>query len=328
MKFGSIKRKIAFLLNEKSILYKILEKINLVIFHWDKRMKLTHPGEMDEDKTYLVIRPQSDTEGLLSSYYYVVSYINWGQERGYICYVDFDSELCQYHIKRSINGTTNAWEYYFEQPNKELNRKLISEKKNVLYSGWRFCKQIPIIKKDLETVRSETNLKITREKLKVKPYILEIVKEKICSKFNGKSVLGVYIRGTDYVSLKPSGHPIQPNIEDVIVKIKEFLSKYEIDYIFIVTEDKNYYDKISGIFKDKIISSNKETFWDYKPGNYISNSFKNDPYERGLEYLVKMIMLTECDYLISSITNGSLFSYGLKEDEYIDSFWFNLGFYD
>ena len=44
--------------------------------------------------------------------------------------------------------------------------------------------------------------------------------------------------------------------------------------------------------------------------------------------MVKMILLSKCKYLISSITQGSKFSYALNGGKYIDEYIFNLGLYD
>ena len=49
---------------------------------------------------------------------------------------------------------------------------------------------------------------------------------------NKKNILGVLARGTDYVAMKPSGHPIQPNISDIIKDVKSMDDKYIYDYIF------------------------------------------------------------------------------------------------
>ena len=49
---------------------------------------------------------------------------------------------------------------------------------------------------------------------------------------------------------------------------------------------------------------------------------------RGQRYLVKMILLSKCKYLISSITQGSKFSYALNGGKYLDEYIFNLGLYD
>ena len=51
------------------------------------------------------------------------------------------------------------------------------------------------------------------------------------------TTVGVYLRGTDYIDLKPSGHPVQPTVEQAMLVIDEYTRKYNVDSIFLVTED-------------------------------------------------------------------------------------------
>ena len=50
--------------------------------------------------------------------------------------------------------------------------------------------------------------------------------------------IGVYVRGTDYVKLRPSGEYVQPNVKQVEEQISKFIEKYQAP-IFLVTEDVN-----------------------------------------------------------------------------------------
>ena len=59
-----------------------------------------------------------------------------------------------------------------------------------------------------------------------------------------------------------------------------------------------------------------------------SNILEDNKKLRGQNYLVKMILLSKCKYLISSITQGSKFSYALNGGKYKDEYIFNLGLYD
>ena len=58
-----------------------------------------------------------------------------------------------------------------------------------------------------------------------------------------------------------------------------------------------------------------------------SNVLDEDKKQRGQKYLVKMILLSRCKYLISSITQGSKFSYALNGGKYMDEYIFDLGLY-
>ena len=59
-----------------------------------------------------------------------------------------------------------------------------------------------------------------------------------------------------------------------------------------------------------------------------SGVLNDDKKQRGQNYLVKMILLSKCKYLISSITQGSKFSYALNGGKDKDEYIFNLGLYD
>lgn len=71
--------------------------------------------------------------------------------------------------------------------------------------------------------------------------------------FNGsKNVLGVKMRGTDYIAAKPRDHPIPPKVEVVIIDVKKLYYKNKYDWIFISTEDEIIKEKFIKEFDDKI----------------------------------------------------------------------------
>lgn len=53
-----------------------------------------------------------------------------------------------------------------------------------------------------------------------------------------EKVLGVLCRGTDYVSLRPYNHPVQPSVPNMLQKADEMLRYYKLEYIYLVTEDE------------------------------------------------------------------------------------------
>ena len=55
---------------------------------------------------------------------------------------------------------------------------------------------------------------------------------------NSKNILGVKIRGTDYLSVKPKNHSKQPKVEQVILDVKHMDEQYNYDFIFFATEDE------------------------------------------------------------------------------------------
>ena len=53
-----------------------------------------------------------------------------------------------------------------------------------------------------------------------------------------EKVLGVLCRGTDYVSLRPYNHPVQPSVSEMLQKAGEMLRCYKLEHIYLVTEDE------------------------------------------------------------------------------------------
>lgn len=124
----------------------------------------------------------------------------------------------------------------------------------------------------------------------------------------------VYIRGTDYVKLKPSGEYVQPSVDQMKCKIHEFENKYNAP-IFLVTEDGDIFDNLKKEFGDIIRIVSFDTFIrNYEGKDVLSKSdvLEKDKKLRGQKYLAKMILLAKCKYFVGSMTQGSKFSYILN----------------
>ena len=129
--------------------------------------------------------------------------------------------------------------------------------------------------------------------------------------------------------MRPSGEYVQPDVFMVEQQIKLFLLKYNAP-IYLVTEDGDIYDELTNKFGDIIRIVSFDSFirnYDGKDVLSRSGVLNDDKKQRGQNYLVKMVLLSKCKYLISSITQGSKFSYALNGGTYEDEYIFNLGLY-
>ena len=286
-------------------------------------------GKINEDKTIYIVKPdyQDGVEGLLSLIYKQVIYIDYAKSKGYITFVDWKNYKTQYY-----DGKNNVWNFFFEQPS-DISEEEVYTSKNVVLSGWTFKNINPlglfeskifydkkIEKKSYELLNN--NLVFSKE-------VLEIV-EKESQILDVENCIGVYIRGTDYVKLRPSGEYIQPDVNQVKEQVTKFIEKYQVP-VFLVTEDGFIYDELINTFGDYIRVVSFDSFirnYDGKDVLSKSKVLDEDKKKRGQRYLVKMILLSKCKYLISSITQGSKFSYSLNGGNYKDKYIFDLGLYD
>lgn len=289
--------------------------------------KMTY-GELNKDKKIFVVKPdyQDGVEGLLSLIHRQVLYIDYARKQGFVPYVDWKNYKTQYH-----DGENNAWEFFFKQPS-ELTESEVYTSKNVYLSGWTFKNINPLGLFESEIFfDSELEAKsyqLLKDNLVFNDEILKMVEQE-SKQLNIESCIGVYVRGTDYVKLRPSGEYVQPNIEQVKQKVAMFIKKYHAP-IFLVTEDGEIFDELVQTFGNNIRIVSYDTFIRNYDGDDVlskSNVLDEDKKQRGQRYLVKMILLSNCKYLISSMTQGSKFSYALNGAKYEDEYIFNLGLY-
>lgn len=316
-----------FFIGKKSTkLVKLLSYINLSLFHRDLKYRKKCYGQLNLDKTFLIIRPTSNAEGLLSLFFTVMRNVLFAEENGMIPIVDYKNYSTQYSGNNSDSESINVWEEYF-LPVSKYTLDEVYKSKNVYVTGWGR----PILKNNIfmndysEKINEQRHDFIcahTGVSAKVSSTLAEYI-----DTFRDSAVLGVFVRGTDYVKLKPIGHPIQPLIEDVIEKVEEFITKKTIDKIFIVTEDYNVYLRFQERFGGLLFSIDNNYVKDYMNGYVYNNIHNLSPYEKGLVYLQKMLLLNECKYIVATLTNGSLFTLAMKEGEFEDKYIYNLGKY-
>lgn len=308
-------------------LIEFLDKMNLILFH-RYEMRRTVKGKGYNDRTYYVMRGHNSL-GLISEYHSVGHDVYIALKQNQIPYADFERYPCQYSVDREINGTKNAWEYYFEQPSPPpLSREEVYAGKKIILSGLKFHKS----KKELQLEQEWYNMPRQERKaffekyIPVKDYIQEEVQKFYREQFEGNNVLGVFMRGTDYVARKPLGHCVQPAPEQVKNKIDEFLAAYKIDKIFLVTEDWNYYQYMKSFYGDRVFCSDYEFItYDIKKDKWVNDSFHDDPYERGKRYLIRVMLLSMCRYFIGGQASGS--EYAVVFSNYNAEYTFDLGVY-
>ena len=147
-------------------------------------------------------------------------------------------------------------------------------------------------------------------------------------------ILGVICRGTDYLTLKPSGHPVQPSVEEVICYCRKHMEQYSYDAIYLATEERQIRDAFCQAFPDMILE-NKRSYYDDiyysdKSIQYIKDvqfSRDHNNYWRGLEYFSSINLLSQCTSLIGGNCGGTLAAVFLNNGAYQHTHIFNLGLY-
>ena len=133
---------------------------------------------------------------------------------------------------------------------------------------------------------------------------------------NSNNILGVLIRGTDYIASKPKNHFIPPKIKIVFKDIKEMNKKNQYDLIFLTTEDEIIRMKFIKKFGNKLkyLKSNKTINYNYKKKLFLAfnKNINGDLYFMKI-YLINIIILSKCNDILCARTSGSTGAFILTE---------------
>lgn len=134
-----------------------------------------------------------------------------------------------------------------------------------------------------------------------------IIKKKLFT--NSNNILGVLIRGTDYISSKPKNHCIPPNTKIVFKDIKEMNKNNNYDFIFLTTEDDIIRNKFINEFGEKLryLKSNKKIKYNYKEKLFlVFNKNINGDLNFMKMYLINILILSKCNDILCARTGGSI----------------------
>lgn len=294
-----------------------------------KKDKIESYGDKNPDKIFYVIHPEGDEKvGLFAYVTIVLGHIRYARKKGYIPIVDMKNYPNTYLATNKM-FIDNAWEYYFEQPDKYTLEEVYSSKNVILSTGAPYC--WPDASTGFCFNKSLRNYwkKIVLDSIAVKENILEEVKHQKDLLFGkDEKILAVKCRGTDYLKLKPKWHPRQPEPEMVIEKAREILNQKKCNRIFLSTEDKSILELFQKEFGELVIT-NEQVRYDYEGDGYISalkSDREDDAYLQGYEYLITTLLLAECDCFIGG-RNGGTVAALLFSKNYDYQYIWNLGRY-
>lgn len=273
--------------------------------------------KMDYNKNFAILTRESCYScGLFSYYKLFLGCVLKHLTQGEIPIIDMQTDKNMYNGYDS-NSKENPWESFFTQIG---GYSLNNVKKYAKKKKYYICRtNVKYPERDIVFNQVLINFwhNIAKIYMQIKENILNEANNIIISLFKGnKNVLGILMRGTDFIAARPNGHPIPPKIEIVMKDIRELDNKNNYEYYFLSTEDD--------IIRTKFIKKygNKLKYLKYKEDlnyNYKNKKFLIDDnkiigkLEFAKIYLLNMIILSKCIDILAASTNGSLGVFILTE---------------
>ena len=300
----------------------------------DKNSEEHYIKKGDPDKpTYYIIRRLPDTTGLLARYRMVMGHVRYALSKGWLPVVDMQNYSNPYLAPEKL-GKENSWEYYFEQPLR-IGLEEAYNGENVVLSNGDSVDPYPghslkFLEQQNESL-TEWRMLVKLGLMKIKPELMEEISKVRESMFSPEDrVLGVILRGTDYLVRKLKGRPIPPPVEFAESTVNAKLKEWKCHKIFLATEDKRIIDPFQSTFGERCVILDR-VYVDY---NSLKDRFvsvcridrENDHFLQGKDYLTQMVLITMCNSLVAARCSGTT-TVMMMQENFEHTHFFNLGRY-
>ncbi|MCI8372227.1 MAG: hypothetical protein HFI75_07500 [Lachnospiraceae bacterium] len=207
-----------------------------------------------------------------------------------------------------INGTSYAYEYYFNQP-AGISVAEAENSANVLLSKpCDFSYRVGLNPYSLKEAEINQLAIQYKKYIMLKPEISQYLMNHINQIISGKRTLGVHIRGTDF-NLGLHNHPVAVSPEEYVQMIEKRIKEYHYEQIFLATDD----EAILEFMKKKLSHTIKVVYYhdvfrskDGLPVHKSLDKRENHKYLLGLEILRDVYTLANCTGLLAGVSNVSI----------------------
>ena len=291
-----------------------------ILYHFITRERRKSFGGKNPNETIYIIRSINDkspfyigpVHNLLANYFYVLSHIQYAKTKGWIPVVDQLHYPVYNSQKEPINGTTNAWEYFWQQPG-GISLEEAYQSKNVVLSKqswfWQWDMGYnPHGYQDEQCLAFYRNLSHSTTLNAQTQVYVDLVRRRVLPA--KKKILGVNVRlGAHALQSERhgAGHPIQPEIDDLISKAKKWFAAWEMDFVLVTSDAQVVVDRFREAFGEKLLvfcRLRAEVGKEYGLDKNKEMYQKANLYQTSLDYLAEMELLASCDGLIGAVTSG------------------------
>ena len=155
--------------------------------------------------------------------------------------------------------------------------------------------------------------------------------------FGGKKVLGVLIRGSDYITSGLSGVRKQATAEEMIPEIDRWLEEENYDLVFLATEDSDILNQMYEKYGNKLKAISQERFSvkDFKDTKLISEYEKKNAQgkeyditveDTTINYFYALYLLSKCaGFMCSGQCNGYFVVLAFNDGKFERQYKFNVG---
>lgn len=291
-----------------------------ILYHFLTRERRKQLGNAHSDKTFYVIRSIDDkspfyigpVHHLLANYFYVISHLWYAHEKGWIPVIDQENYPVYNTLPNPVHGTTNAWEYFWEQPS-SYTLKDVYNSKNVILSqrSWFWQHDLGYDEEKYKQPSEISAYHVLMDSVPLNHSTAAFVEEMYQKYFpQMQRVLGVSVRYVGYSRrsyCQGDGHPVAPELDTIVQAVAKRFSDWNMERIFLSCDDTDAAETFREAFGDKLVCLPRQRtdatkVYDQKNINPLY--WPENIYNTSLLYLTETELLSRCTALIGSITSG------------------------
>lgn len=300
-------------------------------------------GDKNKDKKFFIITCNNPANGIYSTIFYILPFIDYAIKKRYIPIIDFKNCYLPLLQDEENKGIENAWEYYYEQPMNEFSLEEVYQSKNVIKMVEGKYRTIKWVHWDEMFPTSADNLMywngIINKYIRLNDSLKTRIEEEKKIFIPGKKILGVSIRMAFRAGMLNNmelfnDHPKVDSCETYIKIIEKKLIEWKYDYIFLTTDDRECLEKFKEYFQDKCIYIERPLAHFFQGGKNVKDISERyielqgvSVEERTKEYITETYLLAKCNSLYSCIGGAGKWAYFVNGGKYEHLEVYNEGVY-
>ena len=263
-----------------------------------------HLGEESHGRLVYLITSSGSLNGFFSQHRILLHALSFADDRGLVPAVYYGADFL-FHEEEPVNGTTNAFEYYFQQPG-DITVEQAQQSAHVLRYHY---KQAFFNGGETGYSLDEATLarlaEMQRKYIMLQPVVEQRLRADMLPVLGGR-VLGIHYRGADFRK-NFKGHPIAVTADELIAAAKEAVETQKYDAVFLATDDLEGFDAFRAAFGDKLrVYPDVFRSADAEPVTLWPCERPQHRYQLGSEVLRDAYTLAACDGMVCGLSQVSI----------------------
>lgn len=271
----------------------------------------------DRGKIIYHITVGDETKGFCSAIRDTLYFLMYADSLGLVPYIEYTKNM-PYQETDEINGGTNSFSYFFEQPADISAEKLksaaaVADNESIhthgVFSFYGLDNPESYYVSDSKYI--EICAAVYKKYMHLKSEVQCMLQDNVNGLLSGR-VLGIHYRGTDF-KVGYNGHPVAVPYERHIQEARALFDTGEYDSIFLATEDGDVIDQFKKEFGNKLF-----LYEDVVRGSGETNAYNvvsertHHKYRLAYEVFRDVYTLSCCKSFISSLSGVGILSQIIK----------------